>query len=149
MTLYVPSGAGAFANGANGKRTTFKIVGSDTDDRFGLFEHCMPAGSGGASPHYHEEMIEAFYVLEGTLVFTLGDRQVLAGTGDTVCVPALVPHGFKVGAERAARMLMMFSPMRGREEYFRTLEVMAAEGRDTDQDALLELMLRFDQFPLD
>jgi mannose-6-phosphate isomerase-like protein (cupin superfamily) len=149
MTLYVPAGQGPSASGAKGKRTTFKIVGDDTGDSFGLFEHYMPPDSGGASLHYHREMIESFYVLEGELLFTVEDRQVIAGPGDTLFVPRLAHHGFKVCGGEAARILMMFSPMHGRERYFQELEAMAAEGRETDQDALLELMHRFDQYPLD
>lgn len=149
MTLFVPSGHGPFARGGNGKVTTFKVTGAATGGRFGLFEHYMPAGSGGASPHYHKEMIESFYVLEGEVHFTIEDEVKVATQGDVLYVPQNVPHGFKVSEHSPARILMMFCPAFDREKYFEALEELSADGRPPDQDALLLLMNRFDQYPLD
>jgi hypothetical protein len=44
---------------------------------------------------------------------------------------------------------MMFCPAFDREKYFEALEELSADGRPPDQDALLLLMNRFDQYPLD
>lgn len=149
MTLFVPSGHGPFARGSNGKATTFKITGATSGGRFGLFEHYMPPGSGGASPHFHKEMIESFYVLEGEVRFTIEDTVQVATKGDVLYVPQNVPHGFKVSEHMPARLLMMFCPALDREKYFEALEELSANGQPPDQDALLALMNRFDQYPLD
>jgi|SRR4051812_36048854 hypothetical protein len=69
-----------------------------------------------------------------------------SGSSSTTC--RHIPDGFEVRGE-GARILIIFCPVRGREEYFQTLELMAAEGRETDQDELLELMLRSDQYQVE
>ena len=53
----------------------------------------MPPGSGGASPHFHKEMIESFYVLEGEVRFTIEDTVQVATKGDVLYVPQNVPTG--------------------------------------------------------
>ena len=133
MTLFVPSGQGPFARGRNGKQTAFKVTGASTGGRFGLFEHYLPPASGGAGPHYHKEMIESFYVLEGEVRFTIGDTVRLATTGDVLYIPQNVTHGFKVSEHNAARLLMMFCPALDREKYFEALEELGENGQPLDQ----------------
>src|SRR5262249_33499001 len=38
------------------------------------------------SPHTHDDHVDAFYVLEGTVEFTLGDQSVQAGPGTFVAI---------------------------------------------------------------
>jgi ribosomal protein L16 Arg81 hydroxylase len=81
--------------------------------------------------------------------FTIEDEVKVATQGDVLYVPQNVPHGFKVSEHSPARILMMFCPAFDREKYFEALEELSADGRPPDQDALLLLMNRFDQYPLD
>jgi quercetin dioxygenase-like cupin family protein len=149
MSLFVPSGEGPLARGSRGKTTTFKVTSEASEGRFGLFEHYLPPGSGGASPHFHRTMIEAFYVLEGDLTFSVEGHATQASAGDVLYVPQQAVHGFRVSEARAARILMMFCPALDREQYFCALEALSPSGAPPDQDALLALMHRFDQYPLD
>ena len=77
------------------------------------------------------------------------DTVQVATKGDVLYVPQNVPHGFKVSEHMPARLLMMFCPALDREKYFEALEELSANGQPPDQDALLALMNRFDQYPLD
>lgn len=65
-------------------------------------------GSGPAYLHVHYADDEAWYVLDGTLRFRFGDRQVDAGAGTTVFVPAVVPHTYE--ALGHARYLIILTP---------------------------------------
>lgn len=65
-------------------------------------------GSGPTYLHVHYADDEAWHVLEGTLRFRFGDRQVDATVGATVFVPAGVPHSYE--AVGAARYLIILTP---------------------------------------
>src|SRR5437868_2587928 len=59
-------------------------------------------GERGPDPHIHKQHADAFYVLDGELVFTLGsdEREVRAEAGTLVLVPAGLVHTFaNVNAE--------------------------------------------------
>jgi quercetin dioxygenase-like cupin family protein len=127
-------------------QTTFKAVGADTDNRLGLFEHRMAPGAPGASPHIHKAQLECFYVLEGTVELYLDGKTIRATPGTYVQVPESVGHGFRNPFDEDARMLIMFSPGFTREEYFRRLAALYADGRSATEDELVQLMAEFDQF---
>jgi quercetin dioxygenase-like cupin family protein len=129
-------------------RTTFKAVGDETDDRLGLFEHHMEPGAPGASPHVHREQLEAFYVLDGVVELHLDGRSFAAPRGTFVNVPENMSHGFRNPYEDPAKMLIIFTPAINREEYFRGLAKLYANGRKATEDELLDLMTRYDQYEL-
>lgn len=60
--------------------------------------------------HVHAEEDDAFYILEGELVFAFGDREVQAGPGAFVLVPPGVEHGFRNEGEGSVRMLNIHAP---------------------------------------
>ena len=45
--------------------------------------------------HVHDAEDDAFYILEGELIFSFGDRQAPAPPGTFVLVPPGVEHGFR------------------------------------------------------
>jgi mannose-6-phosphate isomerase-like protein (cupin superfamily) len=60
--------------------------------------------------HVHDGEDDAFYILEGTMTFMLGDGDVPAPPGTFVLAPAGVPHGFRNDGERPVRMLNVHAP---------------------------------------
>jgi quercetin dioxygenase-like cupin family protein len=128
--------------------TTFKAVGGETDDRLGLFEHRMAPGAPGASPHVHKAQLEAFYVLDGLVELHLDGKSFPAPRGTFVNVPENMSHGFRNPYPDQATMLIIFTPAINREEYFRGLAELYADGRRPTEDELLELMHRYDQYEL-
>ena len=64
----------------------------------------------GPPLHVHRDCAEAFYVLEGTYLMHLEDRQVLCGPGSFVYVPSNVVHTFVVVSEEPGKKLNLFSP---------------------------------------
>lgn len=73
-----------------------------------LVEQLGPRGF-GPPLHSHEREAEGFYVLDGQMSFTIGDRQVLASQGDFVFVPPDTAHSFVVETP-VARFLTFVSP---------------------------------------
>ena len=60
--------------------------------------------------HVHYADDEAWYVLEGTLAFRLGDQEVQAPAGSAVFVPRGVPHTYWNPQPTAARYLLIMTP---------------------------------------
>ena len=66
-----------------------------------ITEH--PRGK-GAALHFHPYP-EAFVVLSGTAVFTVGGDEVTVEGGNVVVVPAETPHGFESAANDPLRIV--------------------------------------------
>ena len=61
--------------------------------------------------HAHEGADKFYFVLEGTGMFVVGDRQQEAGVGMLVIAPAGVPHGVtNVGQERLSLLVSIAPP---------------------------------------
>jgi quercetin dioxygenase-like cupin family protein len=65
------------------------------------------------SPHSHDDHVDAFYVLEGTVEFTLGDETVQAGPGTFVAIPPDTVHGFANRGPGRACVLNFHAPDAG------------------------------------
>jgi quercetin dioxygenase-like cupin family protein len=73
----------------------------------------------GTGPHYHEQHVDAFYVLEGELEFILGTETLRAGPGMSVAVPPGIVHGFTSSGPGTTRYLNLHAPDSGFAEYLR------------------------------
>ena len=81
------------------------------------------AGQRGAKPHVHHRQTDAFYVLEGTVVFDLGPEPepVQAAAGSFVVAPPGVVHGFRNDGARRARFLDFHIPGERFPDYLRAI----------------------------
>jgi mannose-6-phosphate isomerase-like protein (cupin superfamily) len=79
------------------------------------------AGVEVAGPHVHHDHVDAFYVLEGTLVFQIGRdaTEVAVGAGGFVAVAPHVPHSFRVDSRAPAQWLTIHAPDGGFASFMR------------------------------
>jgi mannose-6-phosphate isomerase-like protein (cupin superfamily) len=63
-----------------------------------------------AGLHIHHEDDEAWYVLEGTLGFQVGDEILTAPAGSAVLVPKGTPHTYWNEGPGEARYILVMSP---------------------------------------
>jgi quercetin dioxygenase-like cupin family protein len=68
------------------------------------------AAGRAVEPHAHADEDDAFYVLEGELVFEVGGEEVVAPAGTFVLVPPGVEHGFRNAGLEPARILNIHAP---------------------------------------
>jgi mannose-6-phosphate isomerase-like protein (cupin superfamily) len=59
--------------------------------------------------HIHDRDDEAWYVLEGTLAFRVGDEQVEVTAGRSLVVPSGTPHTFWNPSPEPARYLLIMT----------------------------------------
>src|SRR5712691_3997297 len=72
-------------------------------------------GERGPDPHVHREHADAFYILDGEIVFDLGPKpeKIVAAAGTLVLVPQGVIHSFGNESEKGARFLNIHAPSGG------------------------------------
>jgi mannose-6-phosphate isomerase-like protein (cupin superfamily) len=83
-----------------GALLVFKALGEETAGQFWALEGL--ADRQMAVPlHSHSLEDEIWYVLEGNISFTIGNRTVEAGPGSFAYIPRNTPHTFQVRSETA------------------------------------------------
>lgn len=84
-----------------------------------------PAGSG--PPPHHHGWDEAFYVLEGTVDFGVGERTLTATAGTFVHLPAGTSHWFRFGAG-GGRMISLTGEGSRAADFFRGVNAALPDG---------------------
>ena len=77
------------------------------------------AGDVGATPHFHKQHVDSFYVMEGELEFTVDGETIVVGAATFVSVPVGVVHAFKKHGPGRARYLNIHTPACRFDEYLR------------------------------
>jgi quercetin dioxygenase-like cupin family protein len=91
-----------------GALAQIKAAAADTCGQLTIVE--VTEAPGAEAPlHVHYRDDEAFWVLEGSLTFEVGDAVIEASAGDYVFGPRDIPHRFTVGDE-GCRMLFILVP---------------------------------------
>jgi mannose-6-phosphate isomerase-like protein (cupin superfamily) len=96
-----------------------------TDGDYGLYRVDISANGGGATPHFHRTMSEAFFLLSGAMKFFDGNDWVDGAQGDFLFVPPGGIHGFRNESDGPASMLILFAPGAPREAYFEGFPALA------------------------
>jgi mannose-6-phosphate isomerase-like protein (cupin superfamily) len=83
---------------------------SEHSPRFNVCVVTMAPGAHGPELHAHADEDDAFYILDGELVFLLGEDEVAAPEGTFVLVPPGVEHTFRNPLDRPTRVLNIHAP---------------------------------------
>jgi quercetin dioxygenase-like cupin family protein len=100
----------------------FKVLPRETSDGLFVIEH-KNLGHGGPPVHFHLHQDEWFYVMEGEVLFQVGDKRQTLRAGESLLGPRGVPHGFAGVGERPGHMLIAFTPAGMMEAFFREAAV--------------------------
>jgi quercetin dioxygenase-like cupin family protein len=85
------------------------VGGAETGGRLGVSVVTQPPGT--ASPlHVHTREAEAWYLLEGAMVYQAGGERVHLAAGGFIYLPREVPHAFRVVGSSPARFLALTVP---------------------------------------
>jgi len=97
----------------------------------------------GPVPHFHERLLDSFFVLDGTLTLRLGDETVEAPAGSYAVAPPGAVHTFSSPGGETVRALNIMAPG-GFEQY---LKEAAATGA-SDPAELAAIAVRYDFKPV-
>jgi mannose-6-phosphate isomerase-like protein (cupin superfamily) len=96
----------------------FKVLPRETNGGLFVLEHHNMT-KGGPPLHLHLHQEEWFYVIEGKVVFQIGEGRKELGPGDSILGPRMVPHTFSYAGDKPGRMLIAFNPAGKMEEFLR------------------------------
>lgn len=116
--------------------------GSHTGHRLAIAESVLAPHTQGPPQHRHARHDEGFYILSGTVRFTVGDEFYDATEGTLVMVPPGAPHSFANLTGRPAVMLSTFTPDLY-VQYFRDLRNTLTGGRPLTPQANIDAMRRY------
>jgi mannose-6-phosphate isomerase-like protein (cupin superfamily) len=78
--------------------------------RFNLGIVTVKPRRNGPGEHVHPDEDDSFYVLDGELVFTVEDEEIVVGPGTFLLVPPGLRHDFSNRTDRPARFLNIHAP---------------------------------------
>src|ERR1700712_2693310 len=109
---------------------TMRILedGSTTSHRLGIGEITIAPHTDGPKQHRHAQHDEGFYVVSGTVRFTVGDTSYDAPAGTLVMVPTGAPHTFTNVTDEPTVLLSTFTPDLY-VQYFRDLRDVIESGQ--------------------
>jgi mannose-6-phosphate isomerase-like protein (cupin superfamily) len=80
----------------------------DTGGAYSIMEQVIPQGP-QAVIHLHETQDEGFYILEGHVIFSVGDQKISAGPGDFLNIPKNTWHSIE-SLTHGLRVLNFYAP---------------------------------------
>jgi quercetin dioxygenase-like cupin family protein len=85
------------------------LSGTDTGGAYCLLEVSLAPGM-AVPRHTHTREDEVYFVLEGELEVTVGDKIFVLGPGDTLLAPRDIPHKLRNSGNTTNHYLLVFSP---------------------------------------
>ena len=115
----VPAGGGEMLIESPARQGSFVIARDDltvTHARYAAGEHV-------AGRHIHHQHTDAFYILEGELIFEIGPEAetITVSAGGFVAAPPGLAHAFRVADSGPARWLTIHAPDGGFAAFMRGL----------------------------
>ena len=89
--------------------TAVLLRGEETAGRVSVTEILLPPRTAGPPLHTHD-FDEAFYVLEGELIFQVEDALATKGAGETSFAPRNVAHAMANHSDAPARYVLVCTP---------------------------------------
>ncbi len=103
------------ARQAPGMMMHFLATKEETNGAYALIE--AKAVPGMEPPlHYHKYEDESFYMLDGEMIVTIGDKDYEVKAGDFIFLPRMIPHTQKI-LSKSIHVILSISPG-GLEQYF-------------------------------
>jgi len=106
----------------------FLLDESDTNDSLCMFEFIVPPGARVPAPHYHEQVDEAAYGLEGVLTWVVDGQRIEQAKGDRCFIPRGAVHQFINEGQETTRTLSIITPGLIGPAYFRDMAALFAGG---------------------
>src|SRR3954451_22675574 len=83
----------------------FVVEPAQSEGSVAVFEVFIPAQANMPAPHSHDGYEETIYGLAGTSRWTIEDKVIDVGVGDTICIPRGAVHAFDNRGQLHAKAL--------------------------------------------
>lgn len=122
------------------------LVDGTATGGLGVFELTLPPGANVPPPHSHRDNEEFFYVVEGSVTYSVDAQTRDLQPGEWMSTPRGSVHGFRNGGSQTARALVVLTPDIG-AAYFREVAAVVNAGGPPDRAALVAVMSRYGLTP--
>ena len=124
-----------FFNPATGEWITYTAIAADSDGQLVRFNwRSVPGGI--ITEHIHPRQEERFTILAGQAHFTLGGEHYVARAGETIIVPAGMPHSEGNPGPGEIEGVVELRPALLTKEFHEALAGLVADGKTTPRGAL-------------
>ncbi len=123
-----------FFNPATGEWITYTAIAADNDGQLVRFSWRSVPG-GVITEHIHPRQEERFTIISGEAHFTLGGEHRVAGAGETIIVPAGVPHSEGNPGPGEIEGIVELRPGLRAKEFHEALAGLVADGKTTPRGA--------------
>lgn len=120
----------------------FLLDGDDTNNTLVMFELIVGPKAKVPAPHFHVDVDEVLYGLEGILTQTVGNKVLELKPGDKCFIPRGVVHGFTNNHDLPAKALCVLTPASIGPAYFREIAEVINAGGPPDMPRVLAIMQR-------
>jgi quercetin dioxygenase-like cupin family protein len=125
----------------------FFVTGAETQGGLDMFELTVPPGAAVPIPHFHRDVDEAVYVVEGVMAYTVnGERMELAPGERSFCPRGGVHHFANPGRERM-RAIFALTPASIGPRFFREVAEAVNAGGPPDLPRIAAIMQRHGLVP--
>ena len=116
-------------NPVTGERMLFLETSADTNGEYVLVQVTVQPNGFVAAAHMHPYQTERFEIESGTIAFKVNGKEIVAGPGETVVVPAKSSHKFWNAGETEAVFVCEVRPALQFERLLQTMFALANDGK--------------------
>jgi mannose-6-phosphate isomerase-like protein (cupin superfamily) len=116
-------------NPVTGERIVFRKTSQETGGQAVVSETYVQPNGFVAAAHVHPSQDERFEVLAGSVGFRIEGKNLVAGPGERITVPAGTPHKFWNAGEDVAHFVCEVRPALQFESLLETMFALAADGK--------------------
>lgn len=128
---------------AGASELRIKLRHGDGDSHLAVLLGTLAPGFQGPPPHRHRAMVDCFFVLDGTVTFSVEGEPRDAAAGELVLVEPGMVHTFANTTDAPARILNLFAPA-GLDRYLVELGELTASGTELTRALMGELASKYD-----
>lgn len=123
------------------------LIDETTTSNMVMFEFIVAPNARVPAAHFHKDVDEAIYGLEGVTTTTLGGQKHDVRAGQTLFVPRGVVHIHENLSDRTARSLIVLTPGTIGRRYFEEIAAAISGPGKPDPARITEIMLRYGLVP--
>ncbi len=124
------------------------LDGQDTNQGLVMFEFIIPPGAKVPVPHYHQEVDEVLYGLEGVTTSLVDGKKIETGPGQSVFIPRGAVHYHDNHSQQTAKSLCILTPSSIGPAYFREMSELLKAGGPPDPKKATQIMIRHGLIPV-
>jgi quercetin dioxygenase-like cupin family protein len=125
----------------------FLLEAADTNGSVAMFEFTVPVGAKVPLPHSHKHYDETIYGVEGVVTFTMENKAVDIGPGESCFIRRGEVHGFSNLKQTNVKGLAIITPALLGPEFFKEMAAIVNAGGPPDVEKLKAIMLKHGLVP--